>query len=66
VPELQLRQTATDAGYRSVISLPLIAQGDDLVGVLSVHRVMPGFRETDIESLTSISDFAADAITRHR
>jgi GAF domain-containing protein len=60
------RQAAAEAGYRSVISLPLIARGDDLVGVLSVHRVVPGTRETDIEVLNGITDFAAEAIARHR
>ena len=63
---LPYRQAAAAAGYRSVVSLPLIAHGDDLVGVLSVHRVVPGIRGTDIEVLNSITDFAAEAITRHR
>jgi GAF domain-containing protein len=63
---LPYRQAAAEAGYRSVISLPLIAPGDNLVGVMSVHRVVPGLRETEIEILNGITEFAADAITRHR
>ena len=42
---LPYRQAAADAGYRSVISLPLIAPGERLVGVLSVHRAAPGTKE---------------------
>ena len=60
------RQAAADAGYRSVISLPLIAPGERLVGVLSVHRAVPGTKEADIGILSGITEFAAQAIMRHR
>ena len=61
---LPYRRAALDAGYRSVTSLPIIA-GDSLVGVLSVHRAEPGFKESDVAILSGITEFAAGAITRH-
>lgn len=59
------RQAALDAGFRSVVSLPLIASGN-IVGVISVHRAKPRIDEPDVELLRGVAEFAAEAITRHR
>jgi GAF domain-containing protein len=56
---LSYRQAAPDTGYRSVISVPLIAPGESLVGVLSVHRAVPGTKAADIGILSGITEFAA-------
>lgn len=60
------RQAAADAGFRSVVSVPLIAPGESLVGVLSVHRAVPGISEADTGILSGIAEFATQAIMRHR
>jgi len=60
------RQAAAHAGYRSVVSLPLIGNGEKIVGVISVHRQTPWVGEADIEPLRSVAEFAAAAISRHR
>lgn len=42
------REAAARAGYRSVVSLPLIDNGEKIVGVISVHRPTPLVGEADI------------------
>ena len=59
------RQAAMEAGFRSVVSLPLIARGS-IVGVISIHRASPGTGEPDVEALRGVAEFAAEAISRHR
>lgn len=59
------REAAAHAGYRSVVSLPLIGDNEKIVGVISVHRSTPWIGEADIEPLRSVAEFAAAAITRH-
>lgn len=60
------RQAARDAGFRGVMSFPLIAKVGNLVGVMSVHRTTPWTGEAEVEMLRGVAEFAAEAITRHR
>jgi GAF domain-containing protein len=59
------REAAAQAGFRSVVSLPLIGDREKIVGVISVHRPTPWVGEADIEPLRSVAEFAAAAIIRH-
>jgi GAF domain-containing protein len=55
------RDAALQAGYRSVLSVPIVAEGE-IVAVMSVHHPMPqAKRPTDIGH---IGEFAAGLIRR--
>jgi signal transduction histidine kinase len=54
-----------EAGYRSVVSTPLIAISGEPLGMLSTHFRQPRrFSERDLRVATVIARFAADAIDR--
>jgi len=60
------RQAASSAGYRSVLSLPLITAQGRLVGVMSVHHSAPYMSPEGLAYLNDLAEFAAGAISRHR
>lgn len=66
---LPFRQAALSAGYRSVLSVPLITTAGHLLGVISVHHSVPQTFDVDTADrathLKDLAEFAAAAIHRH-
>jgi hypothetical protein len=59
------RQAAVAAGYRSVLSLPLITAAGRLVGVISVHHATPQEPLVEMVRLNNLAEFASGAVARH-
>jgi GAF domain-containing protein len=59
------RQAAIGAGYRSVLSLPLITAAGRLVGVMSVHHSTPQEPIVEMARLNNLAEFASGAVARH-
>jgi signal transduction protein with GAF and PtsI domain len=56
------RQVARDAGFRAVISAPLVGPGDNLIGILSTHFSQP--REFVADEVSALAAYAAAVALR--
>jgi len=56
------RAAASEAGYRSVLSLPVITGDGDVVGMMSVHHPAP--QKVAPSDIAYLGEFAAALITR--
>jgi GAF domain len=58
---------ALNAGYRSVVSVPLISARSTLVGVMSVHSPMSQIPpQSEIMALTKFAELTANAVASYR
>jgi GAF domain-containing protein len=56
------RQVAREAGFRAVISVPLVAAGDHLIGILSTYFSQP--REFAAGEISALASYAAAVALR--